>query len=64
MMYAISHEDFGPRFYKPKEDNVIFANHVTLFFECQHAHMMRGHLSAEDAWLTLELLYHIGMCVC
>jgi hypothetical protein len=35
---------------------VIFANHVALFFGCQHADMMRGHHSTEDEWLTLKLL--------
>ena len=63
-MYIMSYEECGPRFFKPKEDNRIFANHVTLFFGCQHAHMMRGHLSAEDVWLAPELLYNIGMCMC
>ena len=62
MLKMVLHEGYTPRFYNPKKDHVILGNHVARFFECQHARIMCGHLSMEDAWLTRELLRHIDAC--
>jgi hypothetical protein len=62
MMHIVLHEGYKPRFYKPKIDHVILADHVARFFGCQHARMMRGHPSIEHAWSSRESLYHIGAC--
>ena len=62
MMHIVLHEGYKPRFYKPKEDHVVLANHIVPFFGCQHAQMMRGYLSMEEVWSTQELVYHIDGC--
>ena len=31
--YHMRHDWYNPRFYKPKEDNVIVADHVASFFD-------------------------------
>ena len=62
MMHIVLHDGYNPRFYKPKDDNVILANHVARFFGCQHARMMRGHPSIEHSWNTRDSLFHVGPC--
>ena len=46
MVHIVLHDGYNPRFYKPKEDHIVLADHVARFFGCQHARMMRGHPSA------------------
>ena len=58
----VFHNGYKPRFYTPKKDFVILGNHAAHFFGCQHARMMRGHPSMEEAGSTWELLRHIGVC--
>ena len=61
MMHIVQHDGYNPRFYKPKEDHVILANHVARFFGCQHARMMKGHPSIEHSWNTRDSLKHVGL---
>ena len=62
MIHSVLHEEYKPRFYKPKQDHVTLGNCVPRFVGCQHTRMMRGHSPMEDVWSTPESLYHIGAC--
>jgi hypothetical protein len=62
MLHITLHDGYSPRFYKPKDDHVILADHVARFFGCQHARMMKGHPSIEHAWNTRDSLLHVGPC--
>ena len=62
MMHIVLHDGYNSRFYKPKDDHVILADHVALFFGCQHARMMKEHPSIEHSWNTRDSLFHVGPC--
>ena len=62
MMHIVLHDGYNPGFYKPKDNNVILADHVACFSGCQHARMMRGHLSIEHSWSTRDSFVHVGPC--
>ena len=62
MMHIVLHDGYNPRFYKPKDDHVILADHVARFFGCQHARMIRGHPSIEHSWNTRDSMFHVSLC--
>ena len=62
MMELVLHDGYNPRFYKPKDDYVILADHVARSFGCQHARMMKGHPSMEHSWSTRDSLFHVELC--
>ena len=52
-----------PKYYDPKDEKHITADHVARFFGCQIARSLRGHPAIDRCWSTRESLDSIGVCM-
>jgi hypothetical protein len=56
MVHLIRSKEYRPRYYNPAEGLVIEADHVTRFFGCHIARMLRGYPGIRECWSTRDLL--------
>ena len=65
MLHTMRTKGFKPKYYDPvpidvSDNSVIEADHVTRFFGCNMARMLRGFPSINETWSTRESLDAIG----